>query len=141
MGMRWLWVAAVAVALGYGVETVRAAETPAAPQWVKVETTAPDSGGPAPRSHHGGIYDPVGHRLVIFGGRNADGPLDDTWSLDLKTNRWTAIDSPARPPERFGFTAIYDAPRRRMVIFSGQAGPTFFNDVWALDLEQNRWSE
>jgi hypothetical protein len=137
----WLWMAAVAVAMGCWVGPARSDDMPAVPKWVSMQTTAPETGGPEPRTHHGAIYDPVGHRMVIFGGRNNGGVLDDTWSLDLKTGRWTQITGNVKPPARFGFTSSYDAPRRRMVIFSGQAGAQFFKDVWALDLEQNRWSE
>jgi hypothetical protein len=31
---------------------------------------APATGGPAPRAHYGAIYDPVGQRMLIFGGQN-----------------------------------------------------------------------
>jgi galactose oxidase-like protein len=141
MRAQWLMLAVVAAAPWYGGLASANVTPPAALQWVQVQTTAPPTGGPAPRTHHGAIYDPVGQRMLVFGGRNQNGPLDDTWSLDLKTAQWTEIKSDPRPPARFGLTAIYDAPRHRMVIFSGQKSGGFLNDVWALDLDQNRWSE
>jgi hypothetical protein len=113
-----------------------------ASQWMRVETTAPEGGGPPARKHHSAVYDPVGHRMLIFGGRSSQGVLGDTWSLDLATRRWTRIEGAAKPSNRFGATAVYDAPRRRMVLFSGETAQfRFLNDVWALDLEQDRWSE
>ncbi len=133
-------VTAAAVAMTVVGAGSGAARADTLPRWEKVETTAPD-GMPPVRTHLTGIYDPIGHRMVIFGGRNDDGVLDDTWSLDLKSARWTAIKGSVNPPSRFGHTAIYDAPRQRMVIFSGQKSGAFLNDVWALDLEQNRWSD
>lgn len=139
MSTRWLCAALMAVVAS---GPVMAAETPAGtPAWVKVETTAPGTSGPPVRTHHAAIYDPVGYRMLVFGGRNSSGPLDDTWSLDLKTARWTAIPGDVKPPARYGHSAIYDPLRHRMVIFAGQKTGGFFNDVWALDLNQNRWSE
>jgi hypothetical protein len=139
--MKRLYMAAVAAAL-ISTGPVHAQENAAAAsQWMRVETTAPE-GGPAARKHHVAIYDPVGHRMVVFGGRNSDGVLDDTWSLDLSTRRWSRVAGETRPSARFGATAIYDAPRRRLVLFSGETAQfSFLNDVWALDLEQDRWSE
>ena len=42
---------------------------------------APD--GPQARSGAALADDPEGERTVMFGGRGADGPLDDLWALDL----------------------------------------------------------
>jgi hypothetical protein len=140
--MNRLCLAAIAAST-LSIGSVRAQENaPAVAQWMRVETTAPQSGGPPARKHHSASYDPVRHRMLVFGGRSSEGVLGDTWSLDLATRRWTRIEADAQPSARFGATAVYDAPRRRMVLFSGETAQfSFLNDVWALDLEHDRWSE
>lgn len=41
------------------------------------------SDGPAPRNGAALADDPEGERVLMFGGRGADGPLGDLWALDL----------------------------------------------------------
>ena len=87
------------------------------------------------------IWDPVGDRFILFGGfgdeiETGAALLDETWELRLgDPATWTRLaTSGDRPPARSGHTAIYDPPRRRMLIFGGR-GANDFNDVWALNLE------
>jgi hypothetical protein len=70
----------------------------------------------------------------VFGGRAGSTTFNDLWALDLRSNAWTKVDAPAAPPSRFGHNAVFDAPRKRLVVFGGQAGSTFFNDVWGFGL-------
>ena len=106
-------------------------------RWIG-DRTAPESPRPQRRCLHTGVYDPVGHRLVIFGGQRA-GALDDTWALDLETGVWRELvpdpDSAARPPARFFAVSAYDAEGARMLLTGGR-GRAVYGDLWALDLRR-----
>ena len=91
--------------------------------------------GPPTRSDHAGVYDPVGDRLVIFGGTEGATRHDDVWMLSLSaTPAWSQPPVfSLRPSARSGHTAVYDPVRQRMIVFGGNDG-SLRNDVWALSL-------
>lgn len=89
---------------------------------------------PSPSEDHTAIYDPLGHRMLLYGGEN--GPTSNAlWSLDLNTQRWRNLtDSTA--PRREDHTAIYDSRGRRMIIFGGRDNERYnLAQVWSLDLD------
>ena len=105
------------------------------------------AGGPAPRARFNAaaIYDPVEHRMVVFGGRTSSADQNDVWAFDLNAEVWTEItpdnDGPT-PSPRSTHNAVYDPDQRRMLIWAGQmldGGRQFLNDVWAFDLEAHTW--
>ncbi len=102
------------------------------------------SSGPIPpaRTNAGGVYDPVGHRLVVFGGTGASSTLNDVWGFDLAANVWTDLTPAAgpAPARRFTPNAVYDPVRHSMIVWSGQ-GAGFFNDVWEFDLSTHEWRQ
>ena len=109
-----------------------------AQQWTQL---APTGAGPIPRNNATLTYDPVAHRLVVFGGDSSDGDLNDLWALDLNTMAWTEL-APAGPiPQaRSTHNAVYDPSTHSMLIWSGRLASLFYNDVWALDLATDTWS-
>jgi len=88
------------------------------------------------------IYDPVADRLLAFGGGGNSiyryPPTNNTWALPLGVaGDWTQL-TPAGtlPPVRGGHTAVYDAGRRRMLVFAGSdAGEQSLADTWELSLK------
>jgi hypothetical protein len=91
---------------------------------------------PTARYNHSAIYDPVGRRMVVFGG-NDGSARDDVWSLSLENSpTWSAMTVQGNsPPPRGEHSAIYDPIRRRMIIYGGTDGANgFLGDVWALSL-------
>jgi len=104
----------------------------------------PGSCGAGPAARWGGhaVYDPVGDRIVLFGGRRTDGTsFDDVWALSLGgAPLWTRLDvAGAAPAPRWGGAAGYDPVGKRMIVAGGQTGPDAgavpHGDVWALGLE------
>ena len=93
---------------------------------------------PTPRSWSANVYDPIGERLVIFGGAGYGDLEEGAYELNLEgAPRWSPIATPPgepAPPARYGASAIYDSRRGRMIVYGGwgREGPT--SDVWALDL-------
>lgn len=63
----------------------------------------------------------------------------DLWVYDLATDAWTEIDAPGGPEPRFGHEAVW-LPAGGLVLFAGQAGPRFFNDLWLFDPDSATWS-
>ncbi len=100
----------------------------AGPAWTLLN---PQGTPPSARVEHTAIYDPIGDRMLVFGGRDP-GDKNDLWALSLADPlAWTLIDPTGAPPSpRSQHTAIYDADRARMVVFAG----TPAGDTWALDL-------
>lgn len=114
--------------------------TSRAQNWVQLTPTTGDI--PAPRANAAAIYDSSNHRLLIFGGRAATGNLNDVWGFDLTNNSWSNLTpgSGAMPEPRFTANGVYNFSRQQMIIWSGQ-GSSFFNDVWAFELNTGSWSQ
>ena len=86
-------------------------------------TTLAQSGvRPTGRAWAGATYDAVSDRMLMFGGGNVTGPLNDLWVLSLRdTSSWTSIAQTGAPPARYGFGTAYDPIRNSMVVFGGLA--------------------
>jgi hypothetical protein len=76
-------------------------------------------------------------QVVLFGGRNSQGDLGDTWVWD-GTN-WTQSNPASSPPPRFGHAMAYDAARGQVVLFGGGNSQRFFGDTWVWD--GNNWAQ
>jgi Immunoglobulin domain/Galactose oxidase, central domain len=99
--------------------------------WTRVY---PMGSPPSPRQMHSAILDPVGDRMIVYGGAGASGTaLADVLSLSLGGSpAWSAMSpSGDSPPGRNRHVAIYDPLGKRMIVFGGQGS----NDVWALSLD------
>lgn len=99
-----------------------------------------ESEGPKPAGRVDGTiaYDPASRRVFLFGG-SAGTEKNDLWVYSFGDRRWTELQPEGeRPPARLGHTTIFDAARRRLVVFGGQAAG-FFNDTWAYEIDRNQW--
>ncbi len=96
---------------------------------------------PAKRFGHTAIYDPVGDRMIVFGGfRDPFGGLADLWSLSLADSTWNPVQPTGPvPPARYYHSAIYDSHQNRMIVFGGTDGIKDFSDVWSLSLTSTMW--
>jgi photosystem II stability/assembly factor-like uncharacterized protein len=109
--------------------------TPGAEVWTELD---PLGSPPLARCAHSAIYDAVHGRMIVFGGVDDDrNYLDDLWALDLTlgAETWTQPSPTGTlPSARRRHSAVYDAPRSRMLLFGGETDDGYLNDVWALDL-------
>ncbi len=96
----------------------------------------PAGTAPSPRYFHTAIYDPVGQRMLVYGGVDATGERDDVWSLSLTgTPTWTELSpSGAVPPARSKHSAVYEPSTRCMLIYGGSNAGGTLGDAWALSL-------
>ncbi len=99
---------------------------------------APAGGPPAARYFHNMVLDSARSRAIMFGGVGNSGNLGDIWTLSLTTVNctWAALSTTgAGPSPRFGAQMVVDAPRDRLVIYSGDTSSgTPVNEVYTLDL-------
>lgn len=98
--------------------------------WHRVSTVAT----PAPRLSSSVTYDRDRHEVVMFGGRDTQGPSSDgTWTYADTTWTQRATGSQS-PPARSGGAMTYDAARRNVVLFGGvpMVG-SVFADTWTWD--------
>jgi hypothetical protein len=113
----------------------------AAPPAAVAEWSQSLAGGPAPaaREDHTWTVTPDGSFAYLFGGRDGATVFDDLWAYDLAAGTWSQVsDAGSGPPARFGHNAAW-AEGIGLVVFGGQAGADFFNDLWAYDPAANAW--
>jgi hypothetical protein len=74
--------------------------------------------------------------VVIFGGESCQ---EGTVVYDPHANEWTRMKPPKQPEFRSGGNMVYDAARKRHVLFGAQ----FSDDprTWAYDLRKNEWTD
>ncbi len=105
------------------------------PRW---ERLARDS-APAARHGHSAVIDPVGDRMIVFGGSGYPGPptVAGLWQLPLAPGQpWSLLGADGMPPDdRYLHSAIYDSRRHRMIIHGGVSAAGIRDDTWALELE------
>lgn len=113
-------------------------------EWVQL---VPSGMPPPARSSHSAVYDPVRHRMIVFGGEVGSGPggdRNDVWALSLSDPMtWTELSpSGPLPPVRASHCAVYDAVGDRMIVVGGSNVVGRRNDTWALSLAGGGvWSE
>lgn len=74
-------------------------------------------------------YDPAIQKVVLFGGSNGSGFLNDTWEWDGTT--WTAVGSGTNPPPRTNAAMAYLPKTSQLVLFGGTAADgSDLGDTW-----------
>jgi hypothetical protein len=91
------------------------------------------------------IFDPVGSRILLFGGR-ADGLFglkyyNDMWSFDTASQKWSPVKTKKRPPERLSPGMVYDPGNHQIIIFGGHGAKVRLGDTWVYSISENRWEE
>jgi hypothetical protein len=110
-------------------------------QWIdRTPIISQSSAWPAASEDCASIYDPIQHRIVLFGGKNdEDRNMNEVWMLDLAKNKWQKIEAGNEiPPTSEDHAVIYDPIGYRMILHGGEDGLTT-NKTWAFDLKTHRW--
>jgi galactose oxidase-like protein/Kelch motif protein len=107
--------------------------------------------GPSPRHGHRGVWDPVRHRAVFFGGYSSyvySSYLNDVWTLTPSPSpTWVHhTTAGSQPTPRMLCGMGYDPVRDRIIVVGGHGGftsgnPPYMNDVWALSLPGMQWTQ
>lgn len=122
------------------------------PQWTQL---FPTGTAPQPRDEHRMIYDPVGNRVILFGGEIAkldhsclvpDSVIGDVWQLSLGgTPAWAQLTTTGAPCPRGGHTAVYNSSTKAMEVHAGEilattgCGTFYTNDSYFLNLSSMSW--
>jgi hypothetical protein len=108
----------------------------AASTWSRVSPT----GTPLGRMNARMVWDPVRHKVLLFGGFTGSTRLNDLWQLDVPTLTWTQVVPAASPVARSGPGFVWDTVRNVAVLFGGFAGGTTnLGDTWEWDGTQ--WTQ
>lgn len=125
------WVTSLAMATALA-PTAGAATR--ARQWTNV---FPPTSPPA-RAGHAMAYDPVGGKVLVFGGYDDTGYRNDTWTWDGVT--WTEEAPATSPAPRAGPGIAYDRVSRQLVMFGGFTGSGYLGDTWTWDGATSSWT-
>lgn len=107
--------------------------------WQEIPTPVHPNG----RAGHAMAFDPVGQRVILFGGWDGSSSLDDTWAWDGQS--WTQLTSPASPSGRRDLQMTSAIGSTGLLLFggteatSGGALGTPRSDTWRWDGSQ--WTE
>ncbi len=111
---------------------------PGSGAWARVEV---DGRSPDAREDHTWTLDADGRTAYLFGGRDGGTLFDDVWAFNLQASAWRRVDvAGAAPSARFGHEAVW-VQGRGLVVWAGQAGSTFFNDLWLFDPATAGWRQ
>lgn len=101
----------------------------------------PTGGPPNVRYGVGYAFDPVARDLVTFAGFTNLGRFNDVWRFNDQAETWTDVSPGTGPGERCLHAACYDPIGHRMIMYAGQNNAGALDDLWALDLATDTWSE
>lgn len=94
------------------------------PTWTRMKTLSPRYG-------HALAYDVGRERAVLFGGRDAERRLGDTWEWDGSS--WSERKPLMAPSPRWGHGLAYDVTRQRLVLFAGFHNSSGAAETWEWD--------
>lgn len=112
-------------------------------EWTKVQAA---NQGPSGRARPSAWL--ADDRLYVFGGilPTFEG-LNDLWSYDLNTNRWTQLipdGAKGSPPPRYEAATGAGAVGGKLLLYGGESinglGYAVLGDTWEFDLKSGRWS-
>ena len=93
----------------------------------------------SPRAYFATAYDPVSKNVVIFGGYNQYGQLDETWIYDGQG--WSHAVEYVHPSARASASMVYDTKIKKVVLFGGYNGKNYLNDTWLFDGATRNWTQ
>jgi Concanavalin A-like lectin/glucanases superfamily/Galactose oxidase, central domain len=95
---------------------------------------------PSPRVRPGFALDTRRRRFVLFGGvlGQFSQRMDDLWSFDPATRRWTRQEAAGTPSRRGGFMHMaYEPELDRFFLLGGRHAPErFLEEAWSLRLDE-----
>ncbi|GMP66533.1 hypothetical protein CsSME_00026854 [Camellia sinensis var. sinensis] len=102
--------------------------------WSVAEVT-----GNAPPPRVGVTMASVGETIYVFGGRDATHTeLNELYSFDTVTNKWTLISSGDTGPAHRSYHSV-TSDDRRVYVFGGCGVNGRLNDLWAYDSAEKKW--
>ncbi len=94
-----------------------------------------------------------GYFLIVHGGRNSEGALNDTWTYSVNQNNWEVL-SPMElnldndpPPAMYGATSGYRyvegflEPFFYITLGTADGKTSFFNEMWCMEFRNFTWKK
>jgi hypothetical protein len=103
--------------------------------WVQLSPT----NSPPARSYLAMTYDAASGKVLMFGGFDGNGYLNDTWVFDGTT--WTEVTVDTPPPARAAAQMAYDSVSRQVVLFGGFDGENYLGDTWIWNGTTSQWTQ
>lgn len=120
---------------------------PADNRWRQAST---QGRAPTPRLWHSMLYDAARHRLVVFGGTDAEGAttgvyLSDVYAFDLEAQRWEQLHAGdgSAPDGRFWGSVVYRPEQQDYLLFGGHDDTQLGNrnDTYRFDPGDRSWTQ
>jgi hypothetical protein len=94
--------------------------------WTQVRTLV----APSARSNASMWFDIATDSIILFGGQNTTGVLNDTWSFN--GTAWTQLHPSGPPPARASANMVFDIQDNELILFGGinTTSKTVFGDTW-----------
>ena len=114
--------------------------------WRQVDGDAPNA-----MARYAAALDPVGDRMVVFGGRFRNGTegdytlRDKTWAFSFATETWTELDAGTGPSARAIHAGV--VADGRFIVYGGtgsRSGTNYnpvYDETWAFNLTSNAWEQ
>ena len=106
-------------------------------EWSGVSWELKSQSGPASRGAGALVYDPNGHRCLLFGGYGGNPAYSDLWSWDGSI--WTLLNN-NQIPGRGDFAMAFDRIRNRLVVHGGYNGSYLMSDTCEWNPSNNTWN-
>jgi N-acetylneuraminic acid mutarotase len=95
---------------------------------------------PPARYEHTAVWDPITSQLLVFGGYDGTGLLNDLWAYRPGNNSWVLLPpNGGAPPARWEHAAVWDPTTSQMLVFGGTTANGYSNDLWAYRPGNNSW--
>ena len=94
---------------------------------------------PPARSYLAMTYDADSRKIIMFGGFDSTGYLNDTWTFDGFT--WSQVTVQTSPPARAAAQMAYDSVTHKIVLFGGYNGTNYLGDTWLWDGIASQWTQ
>ena len=96
---------------------------------------------PSARGGHAMVYEPATGKVLLFGGKDDSGVLNDTWTFDVATTTWTRLE-PANgsPTARYGHAMTVEDATGKVLVFGGWDSKKYFDSTWVYDPAANSWT-
>ena len=93
--------------------------SPSANEWKQLKLEVQ----PPARANSRLVYDPVGKKVILFGGDQLDQLLSDTWAFDVVARKWEQKKPNRSPSPRAGHAMLW-LPKAKKVLLLGGYGYT-----------------
>jgi hypothetical protein len=120
-------------AIAFGAMT--SPDVPDNASWVQLSPAT----SPQARSYLAMTYDGDSRKIIMFGGFDGTGYLNDTWTFDGFT--WSHVTTQSSPPPRAAAQMAYDSVTHKVVLFGGYNGTNYLGDTWLWDGTTSQWTQ